>query len=218
MPFTCHAIIFDLDGVLVDSEAAIEERWRQWAEYRDVPFEEVEAVYHGRPMFEVIREVAPHLDVDAEVEKMSDVMAAAPEKLRAFDGAKALLERLPEEQWTIATSGRYRTATNRLSHVGLPIPESMITANDVEHGKPHPESYLQAAERLSIDPEHCVVFEDAPAGVEAGNRAGARVIGVATASAPEALSAADAVVPSVAHVNVEIGEDDLLHVHCHVEA
>ncbi len=218
MSFSCRAIIFDLDGVLVDSEAAIEQRWREWAEYRDIPFEKVEAVYHGRPMFEVIREVAPHLDVDAEVEQMSDVMTAAPELLRPFDGAKALLERLPEERWTIATSGRYRTATNRLSHVGLSIPESMITADDVEHGKPHPESYLLAADRLGIAPEDCLVFEDAPAGVEAAQRAGATAIGVASVGDPESLASADAVVDTIEDVDVRQNGTDDLRVHLNTES
>ena len=213
MPYSCRALLFDLDGVLVDSEAAVEQRWREWAELRDVPFEEVEAVYHGRPAFEVIREVAPHLDADAETDRMGDTIAAAPEKLRAFDGARALLDRLPDGRWTIATSGRRRTATNRLSHVGLPIPEAMVTADDVEHGKPHPQSYRLAAERLGMPPEACVVLEDAPAGVEAGRRAGATVIGVATASPPEALSAAAAVVPRIGAVDVELGDDGRLHVH-----
>lgn len=213
MPFSCRALLLDLDGVLVDSEAAIEQRWRQWASFRNVPFEEVEAVYHGRPAFEVIREVAPHLDADAETERMSDTVAAAPEKLCAFEGAAAFLGDLPDGQWTIATSGRHRTATNRLSHVGLPIPDTLVTADDVERGKPDPEAYLLAAERLGVAPEHCVVLEDAPAGVEAGRRAGAQVIGVATASPPEALSAADAVVPRIGAVDIEIGEDRRLHVH-----
>jgi sugar-phosphatase len=213
MPFSCRVLLFDLDGVLVDSEAAVEQRWREWAELRGVPFEEVKAVYHGRPAFEVIREVAPHLDADAETDRMSDTIAAAPEKLRAFDGARALLDRLPDGQWTIATSGRRRTATNRLSHVGLPISETMVTADDVGHGKPHPQSYRLAAERLGVVPEDCVVFEDAPAGIEAGHRAGARVVGVATASPPEALAAADAVVPHIGAVDVDIGDDGRLHVH-----
>lgn len=214
MPFSCRALLFDLDGVLVDSEAAVRQRWRQWAELRNVPFEEVEAVYHGRPAFEVIQEVAPHLDADAETDRMSDTIAAAPEKLRAFEGTRTLLDRLPDGRWTIATSGRRRTATNRLSHVGLPIPHTLVTADDVEHGKPHPQSYRLAAERLGVAPEHCVVLEDAPAGVEAGRRAGAPVIGVATASPLEALSAADAVVRSVEDVAVDVGDDDTLHVHC----
>lgn len=218
MPVSGDAIIFDLDGVLVDSEAAIQDRWRYWAEARDIPFEEVEAVYHGRPMEEVIREVAPHLDAEAETKEMSDVMTAAPEKLRAFDETNALLDQLPEDRWTIATSGRYRTATNRLSHVGLPIPETIVTADDVENGKPAPDSYLLAAERLGVAPEDCVVLEDAPAGIEGARQAGTFVIGVATTSAPAALSDADVVVHSVSDLNVDVRQDGRLQVHWAPEA
>lgn len=203
MSITCEALIFDLDGVLVDSEDAVEQRWRYWAERRDIPFEEVEAVYHGRPMAEVIREVAPHLDAEAETEEMNDATTAAPDTLQAFDGAEQLLDDLPEARWTIATSGRRRTATNRLSQVGLPIPDTLVTADDIEKGKPAPDPYLLAADRLGVEPAHCVVFEDAPAGVDAAQRAGAHVIGVATATPPDALAPADGVVRSVGDIRVE---------------
>jgi len=210
MPLSCRVFLFDLDGVLVDSRAAIEERWRQWAEKHDIPFEEVEAMYHGRPAVEVIREVAPHLDVEAATKRMADTTTAAADQLRAFDGAADLLASLPARQWTIATSGRRRTATRRLSHVGLPIPETLVTANDVEHGKPDPEPYVLAADRLGVTPADCVVFEDAPAGVEAGRRAGAQVVGVATGSPPDALSSADLVVPAIGALDVEVGDDNRL--------
>lgn len=213
MSITCEALIFDLDGVLVDSEDAVEQRWRYWAERRDIPFEEVEAVYHGRPMAEVIREVAPHLDAEAETEEMNDVTTAAPDTLQAFDGAKQLLDDLPEARWTIATSGRRRTATNRLSQVGLPIPDTLVTADDIEKGKPAPDPYLLAADRLGVEPAHCVVLEDAPAGVEAAQRAGAHVIGVATATPPDELAPADGIVWSVADVHVEPTGHGSLHVH-----
>ena len=212
MPLSGRALLFDLDGVLVDSAAAIETRWRQWAEHHDIPFEEVEAVYHGRPAAEVIREVAPHLDVEAATRHMTDATTAGGDRLRAFDGAAALLDSLPEEQWTIATSGRRRTATRRLSHVGLPRPDTLVTADDVDAGKPDPEPYRLAAEQLGVAPADCVVFEDAPAGVEAGRRAGARVVGVATGSPPEALAAADLVVPAIEAVDVKRGDDGRLHV------
>jgi len=212
MPLSGRALLFDLDGVLVDSAAAIEKRWRQWADHYDIPFEEVEAVYHGRPAAEVIREVAPHLDVEAATAHMTDATTAGGDQLRAFDGAAALLRALPDRQWTIATSGRRRTATRRLSHVDLPRPDTLVTADDVERGKPDPEPYVLAAERLGVAPADCIVFEDAPAGVEAGRRAGAQVVGVATGSPPEALSAADLVVPEIGAVDVEIGPDDRLHV------
>lgn len=213
MSITYEALIFDLDGVLVDSEDAVEQRWRYWAERRDIPFEEVEAVYHGRPMAEVIREVAPHLDAEAETEELNDVTTAAPDTLQAFDGAEQLLDDLPEARWTIATSGRRRTATNRLSQVGLPIPDTLVTADDIEKGKPAPDPYLLAADRLGVEPARCVVFEDAPAGVEAAQRAGAHVIGVATATPPDALAPADGIVRSVAEVRVEPTAHGPLLVH-----
>jgi sugar-phosphatase len=210
MSLSCTAVLFDLDGVLIDSDAAIEQRWRQWAEERNVPFEEVEAIYHGRPMVEVIEEVAPHLDAQRESNRMRDVMTAAPEAVRAFDGAGALLEGLPPGRWAIATSGRRRTATNRLDHVDLPVPNVFITADDVERGKPAPDAYELAAERLSVSPSDCVVFEDASYGVTAGRRAGAYVIGVATTSDAEALADADVVIPSLAAVDIELDKQGFL--------
>jgi len=212
MSLTCTAVIFDLDGVLVDSDAALEQRWRQWAERRDIPFEEVKAVYHGRPMTEVIEMVAPHLDPNAEMDRMMDLMTAAPDAVQAFDGAKALLDALPNDRWAIATSGRRRTATNRLHHVGLPVPNVFVTADDVMRGKPAPDAYELAAERLNVPPEDCIVFEDAPAGVTAAHRAGSDVIGVAATTPADTLTDADIVVPSVAAVEVTLDKHGTLTV------
>lgn len=213
MSFSCTAVIFDLDGVIIDSDAAIEERWKQWAERQDIPFEDIEAVYHGRSMVEVIEKVAPGLDAEAEVERMDDVVTAAPDSVRAFDGVNEILDSVPSERWAIATSARRRTATNRLNHVGLPTPNVFITANDVKRSKPAPDTYLLAAERLQVDPPDCIVFEDAPSGVEAAHRAGATVIGVAATTDAEALSEADAVIPSMAAVDIELNKQGTLTVH-----
>jgi sugar-phosphatase len=218
MPLSCIAVIFDLDGVLIDSDAAIEQRWRQWAEEHDIPFEDVEAVYHGRPMVEVIEEVAPDLDPETEIDRMRDVMTAAPDYIRAFDGVKEMLDGLPPERWAIATSARRRTATNRLDHVGLPTPNVFITADDVTRGKPAPDAYELAAERLQVDPSDCIVFEDAASGVEAARRAGTRVVGVATSTDAEALSDADAVVPSLSVVDVHLTKHGTLTVRRKAEA
>lgn len=218
MPLSCIAVIFDLDGVLIDSDAAIERRWREWAEEHDIPFKDVEAVYHGRPMIEVIEEVAPDLDPEAEIDRMRDVMTAAPEYVRAFDGVKDILDNLPPERWAIATSARRRTATNRLDHVGLPTPNVFITADDVTRGKPAPDAYELAAERLQVEPSDCIVFEDAASGVEAARRAGTRVIGVATSTDPEALSEADAVIPSMSTVDIELNKHGTLTVRRKAEA
>ena len=202
MALSCDAIIFDLDGVLIDSAAVIRRRWERWAEERGIPFEEIEAVHTGRPAAEVIEEVAPHLDPEAEIERLGDAMATDTDGLEAFDGAKALLERLPGDQWAIATSGRHRTATSRMAHVGLPTPEVLVTADDVEQGKPAPDPYQKAAAQLGSAPERCVVLEDAPAGVESAQRAGASVIGVSTSQPPDALGAATAVVPRLNALNI----------------
>jgi sugar-phosphatase len=218
MPLSCIAVIFDLDGVLIDSDAAIEQRWRQWAEQRDIPFEDVKSIYHGRPMVEVIQEVAPDLDAKAEIDRMRDVMTAAPEHVRAFDGVKGILDNLPPERWAIATSARRRTATNRLDHVGLPTPNVFITADDVTRGKPAPDAYQLAAERLQVDPSDCIVFEDAASGVEAARRAGTRVVGVATSTDADVLSDADAVVSSLSEVDVHLTKHGTLTVRRKAEA
>jgi len=207
MALSGDAIIFDLDGVLIDSDAVIKRRWKRWAEDRGIPFEEIEAIHTGRPAIEVIEEVAPHLDPEAEIDRLGDEMATDTEGLEAFDGAKTLLNRLPKDQWAIATSGRHRTATSRMRHVGLPEPEVLVTADDVERGKPDPEPYQRAATQLGVDPERCVVLEDAPAGVESARRAGASVLGVATSTPPGALAAATAVLPQVNVLDVRSEKD-----------
>lgn len=203
MPLTCEAVIFDLDGVLVNSDAVIERRWRQWADHHGIPFEEVEAVYHGRPMAEVIEEVAPHLDPEAETNQVGAHMATDFEGLTAFEGAASTIDGLPEDQWAIATSGRHRTATARLNQTNLPRPDTLVTADDVENGKPAPDPYLLAAEGLGLAPDRCLVLEDAPAGVESAQRAGATVIGVTTTNSPDALSAADALIRTIADIQIE---------------
>jgi len=209
MALSCDAIIFDLDGVLIDSDAVIRRRWKRWAEDRGIPFEKIEAIHTGRPAIEVIEEVAPHLDPEAEIDRLGDEMATDTDGLEAFDGAKALLDRLPQRQWAIATSGRRRTATSRMAHVGIPQPEVLVTADDVDRGKPAPEPYQRAAAQLGIDPERCVVLEDAPAGVESARQAGASVVGVATSKRPEALAGARVVIPQVNALQVDSEEKEL---------
>lgn len=146
------------------------------------------------------------------MEQMDDVRTADPEKLQAVDETKAVLEQLPIGQWTIATRGRYRTATNRLSHVRLPIPGTIVTADDIENRKPAPYSYLLAAERLGVAPDDCVVVEDAPARIEGALRAGAFVIGIATPSPPAVLAGGNVVVQHPSDVQVVSCDDGSLYV------
>lgn len=212
MEFVCHAIVFDLDGVLVDSRALIERHWRRWAAEHDIPFEEIEEVSHGRSSADVIREVAPHLDAEEEARRKRDREATDTEGLRTFNGAEGLLQSLPKDRWTIATSGTRKTATARLEDAGLPQPDTLVTADDVDAGKPNPDPYLLAARRLDVDPVQSLVLEDAPVGVTAARRAGAHVIGVAATSPADSLSAADTVIQRLTDLAVEPAEDGTLRI------
>jgi sugar-phosphatase len=111
-----------------------------------------------------------------------------------------LLAALPPGSWTVVTSGTRALATGRLAHGGLPIPEQLITADDVERGKPDPQPYLAGAAALGVDPADCLVIEDAPAGIEAGKAAGMTVLALATTFEAGELAAADYVVGSLADV------------------
>src|SRR3954464_13085578 len=161
--FECRAVLFDLDGVLVDSTGLIEEQWRRWAGARGLQAEPFLEVCHGRRAVETIRLAAPHLDAEAEV------AAFVPPKndntrLAPIEGAAELLKLLPPRSWAVATSGPKTGAVERLRRAGLPIPAVLVGAEDVVQGKPSPDVYLEAARRLGMAPADCVVGEDAPAG------------------------------------------------------
>jgi sugar-phosphatase len=199
--FESLAIIFDLDGVLVDSTALVEQQWRRWASARGLRAEPFLRVCHGRRAQETIRIAAPHLDAEAEARAFvpsEDATSGGPGPL---EGAERLLRTLPAGAWGVATSGRRSTATARLRHAGLPVPEVLICAEDVALGKPNPDAYLLAATALGLNPSECVVIEDAPAGVEAARAAGMKVIGLTTTHRAEDL-APDACALSLAGVHL----------------
>jgi sugar-phosphatase len=206
--FECSALIFDLDGVLVDSLAVIERHWRRWAASRELPVSRVLEVAPGRPTLETIRLVAPHLDADKEAAELTAAEAPDTGGLVAIDGALELLAALPPEGWAVVTSGIRITAETRLSHTGLPLPRVLISADDVSRGKPDPEGYLTAAERLGAHPSECVVIEDAPTGLAAAKAAGMRTIGVAFQFGCEDLAEADATVDRLNDLRVEVEASD----------
>ena len=132
--------------------------------------------------------------------------------LRAYDGAEALLQSLPPDRWAIATSAPRKVAVSRLRYLDLPMPSVLVTVDDVVNGKPAPDPYLQAAAGLGCAPAQCLVVEDAPAGIEAAKAAGARVIAIVSTNPPEALQAADAVVPRLSDLAM-VAEDAGVRVH-----
>ncbi|HEV7387038.1 MAG TPA: HAD-IA family hydrolase, partial [Gemmatimonadaceae bacterium] len=188
----CDAILFDLDGVLVNSAARVEATWERWARRHGLNAEHVIEMAHGRRTIETVRLVAPHLAETDEVATLEASESVNTEGVFEIPGARELLESLPPERWAIVTSGIHAVATIRIRYTGLPMPKVLVCADEIENGKPHPEGYLTAARRLGVDPQRCLVIEDAPAGLEAARAAGMPSIGVVGTYSAEALSIADA--------------------------
>jgi mannitol-1-/sugar-/sorbitol-6-phosphatase len=199
--FDCSAILFDLDGVLVDSAAFVERQWRRWATSRGLRPEPFLRVCHGRRALETIRIAAPHLDAEAEVRAFQPDDAEDAQPIAPLPGADRLLSTLPPGSWAVATSGPRSSATDRLRRAGLPVPEVLVCAEDVASGKPSPDAYLLAARRLKVAPAGCLVVEDAPAGIDAARAAEMRVIALTTTYPADQLLA-DACAQSLAGVHL----------------
>jgi len=188
----CRGLLFDLDGVLIDSTPAVTRVWAQWAIEHGFDPAEVTRTAHGRPSLATIRQYLPHAEAEAENEKveraeLQDLAGVVP-----LPGARELLTALPAASWNIVTSCTRALAEVRLRAAGLPIPARLITASDVTRGKPDPEPYLKGAARLGLPAAECVVMEDVPAGIRAGKSAGALVVAVTTTCPPEELRRAGA--------------------------
>ncbi|WP_454163280.1 HAD-IA family hydrolase [Gordonia iterans] len=194
MRFEVVAILFDIDGTLVDSTPAVVRTWEAFADARSLDVEEILRISHGRRTEDTLADLLPASEVpDAaaqlealELDDLGDVVA--------LPAAHAVLSRLPADRWAAVTSGSQRLMRARLHAAGLPVPSVLIAAEDVEHGKPDPQGYRAAAAALGVDPDRCLVVEDAPAGIEAGRASGAAVLAVATSHDRSALSEAEAVV------------------------
>ncbi len=202
--FDCDALLFDLDGVLVDSRHCIERHWVEWATRHHLNPDKVLHYAHGRPTLETMRLVAPQLDLEREAAEMEAAEAQDTLGLAKIPGALELLHSIPADAWAIATSGTHAIAANRLAFAGLPLPAVLIGAEDVQAGKPDPEPYLFAAMMLGVQPARCVVIEDAPAGIQAGRAAGMHVVGVISAAYPaEELRQAHVLVRKLGDIEVQ---------------
>ena len=195
--FEAHAVLSDLDGVLVDSGAEVERTWRRFAARHGLDAEYVLAESHGRRSIDLIRLVAPHLDAEEEAAITERDQITGAGGLEALPGARELVEAVPPDRFAIVTSGSRQLAVARLRAARLPVPDVLVTAEDVDEGKPNPTGYLRAAALLGVDPAHSVVLEDAPAGVEAGLDAGMTVIAVLTTTDEAALRRAHCRVPDL---------------------
>ncbi|MCF8479988.1 MAG: HAD family hydrolase [Rhodospirillum sp.] len=173
------ALLFDMDGTILNSIPAVERVWTAWAKGRGVPESLIRSMPHGvRAVDLIARMNLPHLDLQAEAALLLEMELADADGVIPIPGAKALLEALPPDRWAIVTSAAASLARLRISVAGLPFPKIMITGEDVTRGKPDPQGYLLAAEHLGVPIADCLVFEDAPAGLQAGEAAGASVLAI----------------------------------------
>ncbi|WP_429233122.1 HAD-IA family hydrolase [Aeromonas salmonicida] len=172
------ALLLDMDGTLVHSTDEVETVWRLWCRRHQLAPEPVLAMCHGLRSREVIRALAPQLDMAQEVALLDELEIHHTGRGEAIMGSRALLTRLPAERWALVTSASQRVARHRLESAALPLPTLLVGAEDVVHGKPDPEPYLLGAKGLGVAPADCLVFEDAPAGIQSALRAGCAVVQV----------------------------------------
>jgi mannitol-1-/sugar-/sorbitol-6-phosphatase len=212
LSYSAHALVFDLDGVLVDSSVSVDRQWWAWVTANGLMERAANISYHGRRTIDTLR---TFLDEDT-AEREAAVIEAAEQRdldgVSEVPGAKALLQSLPPTAWAIATSGPRELAIARLKHVGLPVPSILITAEDVRDGKPAPDVYMRAVERLAISPGNAIAVEDAPAGIESAKAAGLHVIGLATTHDAAELTSADVVIARIEQIEVHVDAAGLLNV------
>jgi len=210
MIFSTKAILFDMDGVLIDSAPAVERVWRVWARAHGLDPALVVAQAHGRRSIETIRAVAPAMDAEKENVVVEQMEIEDKDGVTALPGAARLLAQLPDDRFAIVTSATRPLAVARLGYAGLRVPRYMVTADDVVNGKPSPEPYLKGAALLGFDPADCVVFEDTPAGIAAARDSAMHAVALQTTYPAQDLQAADAIVTSLEDVKVEVQQDRIL--------
>jgi len=200
-------VLLDLDGTLIDSIAAVERSWVRWcAEYEVDPVRLLG--FHGIPAARVIEGLLPEPDRPAAFQRIRDLEVADVDDIVVLPGAAALLAALAEGgvPTAIVTSGTRDLADARIAATGLAHPRVVVTASDVERGKPWPDPWLEGARRLGVDPGDCLVVEDAVAGLRAGRAAGCRALVAVLGTTPreELVPVADLVVPDLSHLATSV--------------
>lgn len=207
MTIHAQALLFDNDGTLVSSLASVDRCWTRWAGEYGITAEEFARVeLHGRPAAEIAADLLPAEVVPEAVARIEDleVEDVPNDGVHLLPGTRAFLDVLPAERWAVVTSATRRLAEARLDAVGI-LPKTMVTADDITRGKPDPEPYLLAARALGVDPAHCVVFEDAPAGLTAGRAAGMTTVALTTTHQAHELHA-DLVVENLSALSALVTE------------
>lgn len=185
----CKAVLFDMDGTLVDSTRVVELAWTGWAARHNLPLPEVLSFSHGRPTISTLEQFLPGRDYSAELDELGLFEETETEGIVAVPGAADVLRSLQAQKlpWAVVTSAWRKLAEIRILAAGLPLPEVIVPIDEIKNGKPDPEGFLQAAAYLGVAASDCVVFEDTRPGIDAGLRAGMQVVGILTTYSPEQL-------------------------------
>lgn len=203
MPFTrrtFRAVLFDNDGTLVDSMPSAMRAWRAWAAEHGVPLRALDGIA-GMPAAAIIAKVAPDLERTAALTRIIELELADTEGVVPLPGAINAVE-ATRDCCAIVTSATAALAAARLAAACIPAPARLVTADDITHGKPDPEPFLVAAELLGVDPEQCLVVEDAPRGLAAARTAGCASLALTTTTDAAELDA-DLVVQTLADVDFD---------------
>ena len=200
-----EAVIFDMDGTLIDSTPAVVRAWAAWAREYGLPPIDLR-MHHGTPSAAVVRAVMPEHLHKAGMQRITELEIADLHDVVVLPGTVEALTSLASAKNAIATSCTVPLAEARIAAAQLVPPSVLVTADDVVHGKPHPEPFLEAARRLGVDPRRCLVVEDAPRGLEAARTAGCFTLAVLTTTPREALDA-DAIVNDLSDVRFQVDQD-----------
>jgi len=205
--FDARAIVFDLDGVLVDTMPAIRDAWAHWAIDRGLSAAEVLSSLH-QTAAELLAKFAPEADPVSETRAIRARLAALDESVVAFDGSRELLARIPAGRWAIVTSATRQPALDHLKGAQLPAPAVLVSAEDTPRGKPDPAGYLLAASQLHARPAECLAIEDSVAGIRAARDAGMFVVGITNSHAAAELREANLVISTLLELDVNAGPVD----------
>ncbi|PJC86732.1 phosphatase [Vibrio sp. HA2012] len=208
-------LLFDLDGTLVDSGAVVDRSWLKWCQKNGLNFDEVSKVLHGRPAIETVRMFLPDASeeiIQAEFQWLSDLESSDVEGVVALPGSIEFINLAVELNipWAIVTSGTIPVATARIKASGIPDPEILITPELVKRGKPYPDPFLLGAEKLGLDARDCIVFEDAPAGLNAGKAARSMTVAIMSRYTESELPVADDYVNSLADLDMQKTESGFI--------
>jgi mannitol-1-/sugar-/sorbitol-6-phosphatase len=183
------AVLFDMDGTLVDSTQVVERAWGSWALRHNIPLKDVLSFSHGRPTISTLEHFLPGCDHAAELEELAHFEETQTDGILAVAGATHVLHALQAQNhpWAVVTSAWRKLAEIRIMAAGLPLPTVIVPIDEIRNGKPSPEGFLSAAAHLGVAPQECIVFEDTRPGIDAGLNGGMQVVGLLTTCSSEQL-------------------------------